>query len=491
MIFNPDMLDLYAITDRECLKGKDIKLQVELAIQGGATMIQLREKNVSTEELAKIAAELVPICHKHGVKLIVNDDWKAAMLSGADGVHVGLEDESVAKIRANTDTAFIIGATAKTVEQAKKAHAEGASYIGVGAVFPSPTKKNAVRITPDGLREICRNVSIPAVAIGGITKENVWELRGCGNRGIAVVSAVFSADNPYAAAKELAETWKKVYNTRTALTIAGSDCSGGAGIQADIKTMQAHGVYAMSAITALTAQNTTGVSGIHEVPAEFVAQQIDMVFSDIRPDAVKIGMISSPETAEVIVDRLKYWKAENIVVDPVAVATSGADLSSTSAYEAVKNLLFPIATLVTPNIPEAELITGTKISCVEDMEQTAKFIYEKYCCNVLCKGGHLKDSADDLLYNGEYKWFKSRKNDSPNTHGTGCTLSSAIASNFALGYPMYASVGRAKQFINDCLESGLNLGKGNGALDHNFKNEKFLSMEAEIFQNIIRKRTVL
>lgn len=491
MNLNPNELNIYAITDSECLKGKDIKLQVELAIQGGATMIQLREKNISTEELVKIAGELVPICHKHGVKLIVNDDWKAARLSGADGVHVGLEDTSVVEIRANTDTAFIIGATAKTIEQAKKAQSEGADYIGVGAVFQSPTKKNAVRITSDELREICRSVKIPAVAIGGITKENVWELRGCGNRGIAVVSAVFGADNPYTATKELAETWQKVYHTRTALTIAGSDCSGGAGIQADIKTMQAHGVYAMSAITALTAQNTTGVSGIHEVPPEFVAQQIDMVFSDIRPDAVKIGMVSSADIAEVIADRLKYWKAENIVVDPVAVATSGADLSSKSAYEAVKNLLFPIATIVTPNIPEAELITGIKIDGLADIQESAKIIAEKYGCNVLLKGGHLKDSADDLLYNGEYKWFEGRKIDSTNTHGTGCTLSSAIASNFALGYPMYASVGRAKQFINDCLESGLNLGKGNGALDHNFKNEKFLSMEAEIFQNIIRKRAVL
>lgn len=491
MKFNPEKLNLYAITDRECLKGKDIKLQVELAIQGGATIIQLREKNISTEELAKIASELVLVCHRHDVKLIVNDDWKAAKLSGADGVHVGLEDTSVAEIRANTDKSFIIGATAKTVEQARKAESEGADYIGVGAVFPSPTKKNAVRITPDDLRKICHSVKIPAVAIGGITKDNMWELRGCGNRGIAVVSAVFGADNPYTAAKELSETWKKVYNTRTALTIAGSDCSGGAGIQADIKTMQAHGVYAMSAITALTAQNTMGVTAIHEVPSEFVAQQIDAVFSDIRPDAVKIGMISSPETAEVIADRLKYWQAENIVVDPVAVATSGANLSSKSAYETVKELLFLISTLVTPNIPEAELITGIKIDRLADMQESAKIIAEKYGCNVLLKGGHLKDSADDLLYDGEYKWFKSRKIDNPNTHGTGCTLSSAIASNFALGYPLYASVSKAKQFINDCLESSLNLGKGSGSLDYYFKNEKYVSMEAEILKNIIRKRAFL
>lgn len=492
MNFNPYMLSVYAITDRECLKGKDMKLQVELAIQGGATMIQLREKNISTEELAKIAAELVPICHRHGVKLIVNDDWKAARISGADGVHVGLEDTSVAEIRANTDTAFIIGATAKTVEQARKAANQGASYIGVGAVFPSPTKKNAIRITPDELREICRSVKIPAVAIGGITKENMWELRGCGNSGIAVVSAVFGADNPYTAAKELAETWKTVYNTRTALTIAGSDCSGGAGIQADIKTMQAHGVYAMSAITALTAQNTTGVSAIHDVPPEFVAQQIDMIFSDIRPDAVKIGMISSAETAEVIANRLKYWKAENIVVDPVAVATSGSSLSSTSAYEAVKNLLFPIATLVTPNIPEAELITGIKIDGLAGIQESAKIIAEKYSCNVLCKGGHLKDSANDLLYkkDGKYLWLEDRRINSSNTHGTGCTLSSAIAANLAKGWQLDSAVKAAKDYIRQCLESGLNLGSGSGPLEHDFRIRDNTIKRLELIEKTIENRSL-
>ena len=466
MKFNPEMLKLYAITDRGCLRGRDIAVQVELAIQGGATMIQLREKNKSTEELAELAKKLVQVCHKHGVSLIVNDDWKAAVMSGADGVHVGLEDASVAEIREKTNSKFIIGATAKTVEQAKKAESDGADYIGVGAVFPSPTKKNAIRITSDELREICRSVKIPAVAIGGITKENLWELRGCGNKGIAVVSAVFGEDNPYSASKELSEIWEKVYTTRTALTIAGSDCSGGAGIQADIKTMQAHGVYAMSAITALTAQNTTEVSGILNIPAEFVAQQIDMVFSDIRPDAVKIGMISSAETAEIIAERLKYWKAENIVVDPVAVSTSGSDLSNAQAYEAVKNLLFPIATIVTPNIPEAELITGIKINDSGDMEKTAKIIFDKYGCAVFIKGGHSINDANDYLYNGVGKWFRKSRIDTSNTHGTGCTLSSAIASNLAFDFTLDDAVECAGKFVRVALSYGYNLGKGNGPLNH-------------------------
>ena len=252
------------------------------------------------------------------------------------------------------------------------------------------------------------------------------------------------------------------------LTIAGSDSSGGAGIQADIKTMQAHGVYAMSAITALTAQNTTGVTGIHDVPSEFVAEQIDMAFSDIRPDSVKIGMISCAETAEVIAERLKYWKAENIVVDPVAVATSGADLSSTETYEKVKKLLFPISTVITPNIPEAELITGIKIDDLEDIQKSAEIIAKRYNCNVFLKGGHLKDSADDLLYrnNGKYKWFEGRRINNNNTHGTGCTLSSAIASNLARGYTLEKSIELAKEYINSCLSAMLDIGHGNGPLNH-------------------------
>lgn len=464
------MLSIYAITDRDCLRNRDINSQVELAIQGGATIIQLREKNISTEKLSEIAGKLVPICHKYGVPLIVNDDWKAAVLSNADGVHVGSDDTSVAEIRQKTDTDFIIGATAKTVEQAKKAESQGADYIGVGAVFPSPTKKNAIRITADALREICRSVKIPAVAIGGITKENIWQLRSCGNRGIAVVSAVFSKDDVKSATEELAELWQKVYHTRTALTIAGSDCSGGAGIQADIKTMQAHGVYAMSAITALTAQNTTAVTGIYEVPAEFVAQQIDMIFSDIRPDAVKVGMISSAKTAEIVADRLAYWKAENIVIDPVAVATSGSSLSSTETYEKVKNRLFPIATLVTPNIPETELITGMKISCMDDMEKTSRLVFEKYGCAVLCKGGHSDFPANDFFYNGsdDNCWYKGAYIANPNTHGTGCTLSSAIAANLAKRYLCRIAIIHAKEYISSTLLSQIDLGRGNGPLNHAF-----------------------
>ncbi len=257
---------------------------------------------------------------------------------------------------------------------------------------------------------------------------------------------------------------------KTALTIAGSDCSGGAGIQADIKTMTMNGVFAMSAITALTAQNTTGVTAVSEVSPEFLRQQIDAVFEDIRPDAVKIGMVSSAGLVEVIAERLRHYSAENIIVDPVAVATSGSSLSSSEAYEALKKLLLPIAALVTPNIPEAELLSGITISSDEDMTAAAGIICEKYGCNVLCKGGHSVNDANDLLFrmNGTHHWFTGKRVDNPNTHGTGCTLSSAIAANLAKGHSMPEAISLAKEYISGALGSMLDLGSGSGPLDHIF-----------------------
>ncbi len=256
---------------------------------------------------------------------------------------------------------------------------------------------------------------------------------------------------------------------KTALTIAGSDSSGGAGIQADLKTMIANGVYAMTAITALTAQNTTGVQGIFEVTPEFLEQQIDSVFTDIRPDAVKIGMVSSVGLIESITKKLKQYEAENIVVDPVMVATSGSRLISEDAIGALKELLLPMATVLTPNIPETEVLSGMEVKTADDMIAAAKYISETYHCAVLCKGGHQLNDANDLLYrNGDYKWFNGKRIDNPNTHGTGCTLSSAIASNLAKGYDLDTAVERAKAYISGALAAMLDLGQGSGPMDHGF-----------------------
>ena len=256
---------------------------------------------------------------------------------------------------------------------------------------------------------------------------------------------------------------------KTALTIAGSDSSGGAGIQADLKTMTANGVYAMSAITALTAQNTTGVTDILESTPRFLSEQLDAIFTDIFPDAVKIGMVSSAELIAVIAAKLKEYKAKNIVVDPVMVATSGAKLLRSDAVEALCRELLPLATVLTPNIPEAEILSGMTITDAAGMEAAARLISEKYGCAVLCKGGHKVNDADDLLWReGAGKWFHGKRIDNPNTHGTGCTLSSAIASNLAKGYDLDASVERAKAYISGALAAMLDLGRGSGPMNHMF-----------------------
>ena len=257
---------------------------------------------------------------------------------------------------------------------------------------------------------------------------------------------------------------------RTALSIAGSDCSGGAGIQADIKTMTVNGVYAMSAVTALTAQNTTGVTGIFEVPPEFLAQQLDAVFDDIPPDAVKIGMVSSGELIKVIAEKLREYGAKNIVVDPVMVSTAGARLMKEEALQTLESELIPLAAVITPNIPEAEILADMKIQNAEDMTAAAKKIGDKFGCAVLVKGGHSVSDADDLLYSsGGCQWFRGKRIDNPNTHGTGCTLSSAIAACLAKGFDLAAAVECAKEYVSGALAAMLDLGKGSGPMNHAFE----------------------
>ncbi len=256
---------------------------------------------------------------------------------------------------------------------------------------------------------------------------------------------------------------------KTALSIAGSDCSGGAGIQADLKTMVMNGVYGMSAITALTAQNTTGVTDIMEVSPGFLGEQIDRIFTDIRPDAVKIGMVSSARLIETIAQRLAFYQAEKIVVDPVMVSTSGSSLMETEAVATLKSRLLPLAAVVTPNIPEAQVLSGMEITGEADMLAAAAYIGETYRCAVLLKGGHSINDANDLLWaGGESKWFYGRRIHNPNTHGTGCTLSSAIAANLAKGFDLEAAVQRSKAYISGALSAMLDLGRGSGPMDHAF-----------------------
>lgn len=251
------------------------------------------------------------------------------------------------------------------------------------------------------------------------------------------------------------------------LTIAGSDCSGGAGIQADLKTIAAHKMYGMSAITALTAQNTTGVYGILESTPEFLANQLDCIFTDIFPDAVKIGMVSSAPLIRIIAQKLGQYAPKNIVVDPVMISTSGSKLLADDAAGELCQQLLPLATLLTPNLPEAEALSGLRICSEEDMIAAAQKIAQIYPCAILVKGGHFGSSADDLLYiSGECHWFRSARIQTENTHGTGCTLSSAIACNLAAGDSLPDSVLHAKKYVGGALADGLNLGAGNGPLNH-------------------------
>lgn len=259
------------------------------------------------------------------------------------------------------------------------------------------------------------------------------------------------------------------------LTIAGSDCSGGAGIQADIKTITVHKMYAMSVITALTAQNTTGVYGIMDATADFVASQLDCIFTDIVPDSIKIGMVSNSEIIQVIADKLKEYHAQKIVIDPVMVSTSGSKLLSDQARDILIHELLPLGTLITPNIPEAEVLCGFAIHNEQDMIHAAKAIAGELPGAILIKGGHMVNDAMDLLYqNDTAKWFRSKRIENPNTHGTGCTLSSAIACNLAAGNSLSDSIHNAKSYLTGAIAAKLDLGKGSGPLDHTYCIEERL-----------------
>lgn len=466
MRFKPSFLTLYGVTDRALAGEKTLAEEVEAAIKGGATMIQLREKELGREELLKEALKLRRITGEYGIPLIINDHVDIALECGADGVHVGQEDMEVSRARAALGPDKILGVTAKTVEQARAAQEGGADYLGSGAVFGSATKPDAKPMTRETLKAICRSVDIPVAAIGGINKDNIEELFGTGIAGVASVSGIFGEPDIRQAAEELRRQAERLKRPPV-LTIAGSDSSGGAGIQADLKTMTAYRTYGMSVITALTAQNTTGVYGIDPVPPDFVKSQIDCVFQDIRPRAVKIGMVSQADVIEAIAEKLREYQARRVVFDPVMVSTSGSRLLKEDAIESLTRHLFPCADVITPNIPEAQVLSGQAIETCRDMEEAAARLGEAYGIAVLVKGGHQVEDASDVLYqDGEITWFHGTRVHTPNTHGTGCTLSSAIASGLALGEELKESIRLAKVFVHDALASGLNLGSGSGPLDH-------------------------
>lgn len=456
---------LYLITDA----GAQLPERVREALPY-AGALQFRAKELSGAEKLQAGRALAALCRQAGVIFIVNDDPGLALELDADGVHLGQEDGDPAEARKLLGEGKLIGISTHTPQEAAAAEAAGADYIGFGAMFPTKSKAINHLAGVELLAETRKVVSVPIIAIGGIDRNNAPLVIDAGADAIAVISAVMSHPEPALAAAELRLLFnrKQPQPNGAVLTIAGSDSGGGAGIQADLKTITLLGSYGASVITALTAQNTLGVTGIHPSPPDFVAAQLDAVLSDIPVEVVKTGMLFSAEIINIVVDRLSFFEKKLLIVDPVMIAKGGSKLIDRDAVTALKEKLLPLTYLLTPNIPEAEALTGIRIMTDADMENAARLLHEAGVRNVLIKGGHSEsEEAVDLLFDGSsFKRFASPRIDSTNTHGTGCTLSAAIASFLSQGNPLPEAVQKAKEFISAAIRLAQPLGHGHGPVNH-------------------------
>jgi len=541
-----DRFDLraYFVVGPDDTKGRPVADVVATALRGGATFIQLRAKHADARDLTAMAEAIAAVIAQAGkadtVAFVIDDRvdaaWQCRELGiKVDGVHIGQDDMAPEQARALLGPDAIIGLSAETLPHIEAANALPSStidYIGAGPLHYTATKPDAAAVEADGTKHalgiagaqlLCEASRYPVVVGGGVHADDVPTLARTAAAGWFVVSAIAAADDPERATRELVQAWTAVrgatrhglaasaashpqsevaaplqcgaamfdveqpHGLPPVLTVAGSDSSGGAGIQADLKTMLANGVFGMSAITSLTAQNTTGVRAVQNADPSILADQIDAVFEDIPPMAVKIGMVSSAALIETIADRLTAHQARNIVLDPVMVATSGAKLIDDDAVAALTTRLFPLATVITPNMPETEALLAQAmqertseddtesarllsegIRTEADMETAGRTLAKHFGCAVLVKGGHgIKDANDVLVEpDGTATWFTSPRIDNPNTHGTGCTLSSAIASHLALGETLPQAVRSAKEYLTGALAEQLDLGHGAGPMDH-------------------------
>lgn len=465
---------LYLIADCEVCNPDILPKIVEGVIVHGVTCVQLRGKKLTQQQLVKIGQKLLNILTPLKIPLIINDSIAVAKQLDAAGVHLGQNDFSIDFARKELGSNKIIGLSLENDEQAHCCANSDVDYFGVGPVFATTSKSNAApSINIQGLRAIKSHIcGKPIIAIGGINSNNVLSVLQCGVDGIATASAILNSEDPVAATKQLHQIVNSKRFYHCVLTIAGSDSSGGAGIQADIKTIAATGGYATSVITALTAQNTIGVSDIYDIPANFVGAQLDTIFEDINFSAVKIGMLHHTEIIEIVAAKLKAWKIKKIVLDPVMVAKSGDQLITDEALVVLKKALFPLAYLITPNICEAEILLQYSINSPEEMEHAAEELASIYHTNILIKGGHLagEKCVDVLFCNHEKKifWFSSSRVASKNTHGTGCTLSAAIASYLAQNNNLLDAVAKAKDYLTCTINAGSNylVGRGHGPLYH-------------------------
>lgn len=415
------------------------------------------------------------LCRQAGALFIVNDDPHLALDCQADGVHLGQQDMGVAEARALLGPGRIIGTSNRTLQQALASQQSGADYIAVGSVFPTDSKHDAVHIGLDTLREIRRAVKLPLVAIGGIDRDRTGEVIEAGADAVALISAVMADPSPALAAREIALQFNRrapIPRGRV-LTVAGSDSGGGAGIQADLKTITLLGGYGMSVITSLTAQNTCGVRGIHPLPPDFVSQQLQAVLEDLAPEVVKTGMLLDGAIVRLVARALVDYGLL-AVVDPVMIAKGGAPLLREEAVRACRECLLPHTYLLTPNLPEAEELTGLPVRTEADMEPVARRLQKLGARNVLLKGGHLDGEAVDLLLDGDtVHRLPAKRIDSRNTHGTGCTTSAAIAALLAGGHTLPQAVLLTKEFITEAIRTAPDLGAGHGPVNH-FAAAKYL-----------------
>jgi hydroxymethylpyrimidine kinase/phosphomethylpyrimidine kinase/thiamine-phosphate diphosphorylase len=457
---------LYLITDHD----ERLAERVSDALGGGVSVLQYRNKEKDYQSRLAEGRELRQLCESRKVTFIVNDDSLLAAELGADGVHLGQEDGSVSEARRILGAGKIIGVSTHTLQEAVRAEAEGADYIGFGAMYPTGSKEVRHLPGPAELKPVKESVSIPVVAIGGITRDNACPVIDAGADAVAAISSILSHPEPGLAATEMALLFNRRadFPRGSVMTVAGSDSGGGAGIQADIKTVTLLGSYASSVITALTAQNTMGVNGIHGVPASFVAEQLDAVLDDIPVDVVKSGMLFSGEIISTLAEKLALHGKRMLVLDPVMLAKGGSRLIGDDAVAVLIERLLPMAYLVTPNIPEAEALTGLAIGDENSMVEAAQTLYACGARNVLVKGGHLPGGdAVDILFDGQtIRRYAVPRIDSPNTHGTGCSCASAISAFLAQGEPLPVAVARAKEFISAGIRLAGPLGKGHGPLNH-------------------------
>lgn len=457
---------LYLITPQG--SDKHVLNIVREGLRGGVQVVQYRDKERSHEAQVNLARQLVQLCNEAGVTFLVNDSAELAVESFADGVHLGQGDGSVHDARRLLGPDKLIGVSTRTVDQALKAQMAGADYIGIGSIFPTNTKDDIELVGLETLRKVRRAVKIPLVAIGGIGWTNGADALEAGADSLAVVSAIAEDPNPALAARELSLLFngRKTSTETRVMTIAGSDPSGGAGIQADLKTIALLGSYGTSAITVLTAQNTLGVHGLSPASASFIIKQAETVLNDIGADTLKTGMLYSAEIVSGVAGLIRRYNLLS-VVDPVMIAKGGTALLRQDAVEAVRRDLLPCTYLLTPNIPEAEALTGQTIRTLEEMEEAARSLQAMGPRHVLLKGGHREEDAIDILLAGKTAHkLAAERIDTTSTHGTGCSYSAALATMLAQGQPLMKAAELAKLFINQAIRHAVPLGGGHGPVNH-------------------------